>query len=74
MRALFAKIDALVLQMARQLFNGYIAPVPAKGSYDACKWCPYTAACGYKEGMPCRDITQDKNPVDLSAPEEKAGE
>ena len=74
MHALFTKIDALVLQMAQQLFNGYIAPVPAKGSYDACKWCPYAAACGYKEGMPCRDITQDKNPSDLCAAEEKAGE
>lgn len=61
MDAVFSKIDELIGSMAQRLMSGDIGAVPAKGTYDACKWCPYLFACGYQEGDPCAEVTEDKN-------------
>lgn len=58
--AVFRRIDALIISMADSLFSGKIPAMPAKGTYDACKWCPYTFACGYEDGMACTEVTEDK--------------
>lgn len=61
MDAVFGKIDELIGGMARRLMSGDIGAVPAKGTYDACKWCPYLFACGYQDGDQCAEVTEDKN-------------
>lgn len=61
MQNIFDKIDELISDMAVKLLQGKIAAVPAKGNYDACKWCPYINICGYKEGMECREIKKSKS-------------
>lgn len=61
MDAVFKKIDELIGSMAQRLMAGDIGAVPAKGTYDACKWCPYLFACGYKDGDACAEVTEDKH-------------
>lgn len=58
--ALFAQVDKSIAQMAQSLCDGDIDAVPAKGSYDACAWCPYLSVCGYKDGDNCREIQKLK--------------
>lgn len=62
MQSIFDKIDNYIAQMAQNLLAGKISAVPAKGEYDACKWCPYLHLCGYKEGMECVEVTKDASP------------
>lgn len=65
MQRIFDKIDMLITQMATNLLDGKISAVPAKGSgYDACKYCPYSKVCGYKEGMPCKEINKAIKPYE----------
>ena len=54
--SLFAQVDKIVSQMAISLCEGDVSAVPAKGSYDACAWCPYMSVCSYKENDECRNI------------------
>lgn len=60
LRMVFHRIDKLITGMAQRLFSGEIPAMPAKGTYDACKWCPYTFACGYEDGMACVEVAEDK--------------
>lgn len=58
--ALFAQVDKAVSQMALSLCSGDVAAIPAKGEYDACKWCPYISVCGYKDSDPCIQVSKYK--------------
>ncbi len=58
--ALFSQVDKSIAQMAKSLCSGDVSAVPAKGSYDACAWCPYLSVCGYAEGDNCREIVKMK--------------
>lgn len=57
---LFAQVDKSISEMALSLCSGDIAAVPAKGEYDACKWCPYISVCGYKEKDECKEVLKYK--------------
>lgn len=71
----FHRIDELITGMAQRLFSGEIPAMPAKGTYDACKWCPYTFACGYEDGMACVKVTEDKTAFHIQEePEDKGRE
>ncbi len=54
--ALFSQVDKMIKEMALSLTSGDISAVPAKGTYDACAWCPYLSVCGYKDGDSCREV------------------
>lgn len=58
--ALFSQVDKVIGEMATCLCSGDISAVPAKGTYDACAWCPYLSVCGYSEGDACREIEKKK--------------
>lgn len=47
--AIFSRIDTLIAEMAKELLNGKISAVPAKGGVDACEYCPYKAVCNHKD-------------------------
>lgn len=61
MQYIFDKIDYLIGNMATSLLQGRVNAVPAKGTYDACAYCPYLSICGYKEGMECRNIVKSSS-------------
>lgn len=61
MHRIFDKIDILLKNMTDNLLDGKISAVPAKGTYDACKWCPYVNICTYKDGKECREIVKVKD-------------
>lgn len=47
MDAIMRHVDGLIISMAEQLQSGSISAQPAKGDYDACEFCEYTAACAH---------------------------
>ncbi len=53
---LFAQVDKSIKQMALSLCDGDIDSHPAKGEYDACKWCPYISVCAYRDDDPCTQV------------------
>lgn len=61
MKRIFDRIDVLLKKMTDNLLEGKISAVPAKGTYDACKWCPYVNICTYKDGKECREIVKIKD-------------
>lgn len=58
---LFSRIDKNLEYMAAGIFDGKISAVPAKGSYDACAYCPYYAACNFSDQKACNTIYSDKS-------------
>lgn len=54
--AVFSKIDSIIGKMATELTSGNIDPLPAKVTYDACKYCSYKGICKHKDTDPERDI------------------
>lgn len=55
---IFKKIDRIIAQMGKDLFNGKIDAAPAKGAHDACEYCPYDSVCSYR-------ISESKNTFDV---------
>ena len=45
---IFKKLDMTVRKMGEELYSGMIQASPAKGTYDACKYCPYDSVCAYR--------------------------
>ncbi|MGN0550709.1 MAG: PD-(D/E)XK nuclease family protein [Acutalibacteraceae bacterium] len=78
MEKIFSTIDRLITDMADSLTDGVISAVPAKGTYDACKWCPYKSVCGFAHGMYENVISVIKDPFKTDenndADNEKGGE
>lgn len=58
--ALFSQVDKAISKMAQSLCDGDIEAVPAKGSYDACAWCPYISVCSFEDGDRCREVNKYK--------------
>lgn len=51
-------IQHLIVQMANNLHQGKIAPLPVSGQgYDPCSYCEYTAVCGREKGDPSFELT-----------------
>jgi ATP-dependent helicase/nuclease subunit B len=56
MGAIFKRIDVLLTQMARSLYEGDVSALPLKGKkYDGCAYCKYNAVCLRDEDDPCRE-------------------
>lgn len=55
-KRIFDKINSILKKMVKELLNGKIGQVPAKGTTDACAFCPYWQVCGYEEGMESREV------------------
>ncbi len=47
--SIFSKIDKLIYAMAVSLKDGQVDATPARGSIDACKYCPYANICRHNE-------------------------
>lgn len=45
---IFKKLDMTVRKMGEDLYSGKIQAEPAKGTYDACQYCPYDSVCAYR--------------------------
>lgn len=57
-KRIFDKINSILENMVTELLKGNISQVPAKGTVDACAWCPYWQTCGYQEGMRTKEVTR----------------
>ncbi len=53
------KIDMILKQMALNLHKGEIPVLPAKE--DVCKYCDYSAVCGFEDGDSYREIADGKD-------------
>lgn len=54
--AIFSHIDSLICEMAQELHRGKVEATPAKCTYDACAYCPYSSICAHKDTDKVRDI------------------
>lgn len=57
-KRIFDKINSILKKMVTELLKGNISQIPAKGSVDACAWCPYWQTCGYQEGMKTKEVSR----------------
>lgn len=57
-KKIFDKINSILKQMVTELLKGHIPQIPAKGTVDACAWCPYWQTCGYQEGMDTKEVSK----------------
>ncbi len=55
-KKIFDKINSILKNMVKELLKGNIHQIPAKGTVDACAWCPYWQVCGYEDGMENREV------------------
>ncbi len=61
MQKILNKIESLVIDMVKNLKEGNVRPLPAKGEYDACAFCEYSFICSYEDGDNCREIVKISN-------------
>ncbi len=59
---LLGQVKQKVRDMAHGLHRGQVQAVPLKGTYDACRYCPYFPVCGHEEeqgGIPACSYSKD---------------
>jgi ATP-dependent helicase/nuclease subunit B len=49
---IFNKLDIIISNMGKDLYDGNIQAAPAKGAHDACEFCPYDSVCAYHLSQP----------------------
>lgn len=74
LHAVFKQIDKNLQNMATEIYKGSIAAIPAKGSYDACAYCPYSTACNFTENMQSTIVYGDKKYKETLLNGENGGE
>ena len=58
--AIFSRIDKLIYEMATTLKDGKVDAIPAKGSVDACEYCPYKSICRHRDEDSFVDVAELK--------------
>jgi ATP-dependent helicase/nuclease subunit B len=49
---IFNKLNIIISNMGKDLYDGNIQAAPAKGAHDACEFCPYDSVCAYHLSQP----------------------
>lgn len=71
---IFKKLDLVLAEMGRGLYDGKIEASPVKGAHDACQYCPYDSVCAYRMSEPRNTFGVDNDEVYRQIEEDLGGE
>lgn len=60
---IFKKVDMLVAEMGKKIYDGNIEAKPLKGGHDSCEYCPYDSVCAYRQSEPVNCFSVDNKAV-----------
>lgn len=60
---IFQKVDMLIAEMGKNIYNGNIEARPLKGGHDSCEYCPYDSVCAYRQSNPINCFSVDNKTV-----------
>ena len=60
---IFKKVDMLIAEMGKNIYDGNIEAKPLKGGHDSCEYCPYDSVCAYRQSSPINCFSVDNNAV-----------
>ena len=60
---IFKKVDMLIAEMGKNIYNGNIEAKPLKGGHDSCEYCPYDSVCAYRQSNPINCFSVDNKTV-----------
>lgn len=60
---IFQKVDMLIAEMGKNIYNGNIEARPLKGGHDSCEYCPYDSVCAYRQSNPITCYSVDNKTV-----------
>lgn len=60
---IFQKVDMLIAEMGKNIYNGNIEAKPLKGGHDSCEYCPYDSVCAYRRSNPINCFSVDNKTV-----------
>ena len=60
---IFKKVDMLIAEMGKNIYNGNIEAKPLKGGHDSCEYCPYDSVCAYRQSNPITCFSVDNKTV-----------
>lgn len=60
---IFRKVDMLIAEMGKNIYNGNIEARPLKGGHDSCEYCPYDSVCAYRRSNPINCFSVDNKTV-----------
>ena len=60
---IFKKVDMLIAEMGKNIYDGNIEAKPLKGGHDSCEYCPYDSVCAYRQSNPINCFSVDNKTV-----------
>ena len=60
---IFKKVDMLIAEMGKNIYDGNIEAKPLKGGHDSCEYCPYDSVCAYRQSSPINCFSVDNKVV-----------
>ena len=60
---IFKKVDMLIAEMGKNIYDGNIEAKPLKGGHDSCEYCPYDSVCAYRQSSPINCFSVDNKAV-----------
>lgn len=60
---IFKKVDMLITEMGKNIYDGNIEAKPLKGGHDSCEYCPYDSVCAYRQSSPINCFSVDNKAV-----------
>lgn len=60
---IFKKVDMLIAEMGKNIYDGNIEAKPLKGGHDSCEYCPYDSVCAYRQSKPIYCFSVDNKTV-----------
>lgn len=60
---IFKKVDMLIADMGKNIYDGNIEAKPLKGGHDSCEYCPYDSVCAYRQSSPINCFSVDNKAV-----------
>mgnify|MGYP002673441137 FL=1 len=60
---IFNKVDMLIAEMGKNIYDGNIEAKPLKGGHDSCEYCPYDSVCAYRQSSPINCFSVDNKAV-----------
>lgn len=60
---IFKKVDMLIAEMGKNIYDGNIEAKPLKGGHDSCEYCPYDSVCAYRQSSTINCFSVDNKAV-----------
>lgn len=60
---IFKKVDMLIAEMGKNIYDGNIEAKPLKVGHDSCEYCPYDSVCAYRQSSPINCFSVDNKAV-----------